>query len=146
MARTFAAVPGATFIRVNVVTVVPDTTSTHNVDIPPGFYRIAAFVRADITGTTTSIALHLFTDQNQTAICTAPVSVYEINDSSAMTDGLALIEGGGNPTEQVFTFYESASLGGPAGVPILNGCQVAVDDGAGLENEMLEVTLVFQRV
>ncbi len=146
MARTFSGKSGDTFVRQSVVTVVPATTSTHTIDIPPGFYNIAAFVRADVTGTTTTFGLHQFTDQAQSVICTAPVTVIELDDSTVQTSGLAVVTGGGAATEQVFIYLGAAILGAARGVPILNGCQLAIEDGTGVENELLDITLVFQRV
>lgn len=146
MARTFAGKVGDTFVRQSVVTVVPDTTSTHTIDIPPGFYQIAAFVRADVTGTTTTFALHQFTDQSQSVICTSPVTVIENDFSTVETGGLAIVLGGAAATEQVFIYLGAAILGAARGVPILNGCQIAVEDGTADENELLDITLVFQRV
>ena len=146
MARTFSGKTGDTFVRAALVATIPDTTSEHDIDIPPGFYQVAAFVKSDATGTTTSIALHGFVDQTQTVIAEAPYSVLEINDTAAMPAGLAVVTGGAAEHEQIFVWAGTASVGVPRGVPILNGCRLIVEDGTGIEGELLEVSLIFQRV
>jgi hypothetical protein len=115
-------------------------------DIPSGIYNIGICVSANVTGDTTDIELFPFTDQDQSTVGAA--YGYIEDDGGTSTAAIINLTGGGAAESFIFrailSFDATENLQQHLFLPY--GLQLVLTDGAATDGELLEITLILQRV
>lgn len=126
----------ATYVK-RVVATVPASNTTYAVDLPAGAYRLAVFVKSNLTGTTTTVTARLFADAAQAQTHGLDLRVVEPDDSTPAVS-LALPAGAAGRVAE-FGFGVNTIL---QPIVVANGLQITVTKGGATTGETLEIDLV----
>ena len=113
--------------------------------VPGGFYYLALLTKSSLTGTTTTITLTPFGDSTQTELVTLPIQLINQPGTNA---ALATLDAGAAEEIWLGTFSADATnpIAGVTMCPLPYGFRVAVANGTSVSGELLEATLLLQRV
>ena len=124
---------------ISVATVVPASTSTVDVELPPGAYNLALAVKSSVTGTTTTVAVFPWVDIAASQIGVAPLDMVEPDDSAPVA-ALTLPAGAAG---RYASLVPSASANPVPGLIVLpRGVRVTITKGTAVTGELLEILLV----
>jgi len=128
------------FTRViTVATVVPASTGTVDVPLPPGAYNLALAVKSSVTGTTTTIAVFPWVDLDATQINNVALDMVEPDDSAPIAL-LTLPAGAAGRCAQIVPSASASPVPGPVLLP--RGVRVTITKGTAVTGETLEILLV----